>query len=1079
MPNPNLIFDLSKATIDKSKLVQKQVQVTRGGKTFTQTVWVNPNQNNPTQNGSKTFDFSEFEKLKSDHGEAMKYLKDCGITWQEHSHAGVNWMRATMAAKQASGTAAPSGSSSTSGAKSSGTKSLPKLDYKKLAGDGYDNLDGKKKVVAIKKQIDKDEFVSMASKVVSWTPHSNPAINLMRASMEFSKWCETHSMDDLSVALGGQATGLQSAQVTKQPDKPVDPPKPKDELEVKSNHTERQKNLIKIINSISDEKELKSFASTGMVPEDDTAKSFIIDKLLKEYDTHIRPRVSGTGGYHRGYYTQTELGKTFSKMTTKLYKGVAEKIVKKSVGKIVEPEMLYDFVDPRNGVTINYELRKGYSRNMKLHVMIEQLNSQNGIYTEDTPEGLTSNSNTSSWDIEANTKLFSEDKDGFIRAVRHIADSDPSLKSQAEETIKIYKELMDCCGYTTPLLGDVMVYTWEDFEKKKERAITKEYQTKALVEELRKHGLSDEDIKATTQKNYYSSARANRYPLYKHNVNSMSWHATEPLLDGNGEQVYIDLTHCTREDTGEVLWSDPDTRMDTFASSNVERFMKQGRYEPSVDGWKSITEDKYNKIMELSCKLYGVKVQDRNSKTDVTTKPSTWGSYYGDFTTVKDGDNEELDAILTNLSFLMNTHTINYGIANRMYESMNSKANKNGEDYSGNFNYHVAGWGSEYTRGSQPQKLTAKRKNEILTQQLKQTRVFTKHELTTLRDYVNGNGDPTTRLGWGVDANETLSRITSLSPQHQGFNGIKGTPINDIYMAYIENSVQYCPQVYNTRVKNRADATKWVHKTLDFTPYTAPQANAAGQSSGISGTKLYELRKTLFDKVHCSLRTANSQEYTDITHKVKMDFDYVDPKTGKRVPKSERAYDNRTLALHGNVYLINNSSAEEEFTKEAARLNETPIQMYHGTSYGGGCGIVGVDGKFRISGKDTAGLQTSGSMLGQGIYMAKLVGKTLPYLGNDKYSYSSYNISNYSGPTQGHRSDGCLLVCDAVLGKHYHSDTSTDDARRHNDGTYDSVAVGAGAQMGIGNRLKEYECIVRRNNQVLPKYIVDCGGRVR
>ena len=97
----------------------------------------------------------------------------------------------------------------------------------------------------------------------------------------------------------------------------------------------------------------------------------------------------------------------------------------------------------------------------------------------------------------------------------------------------------------------------------------------------------------------------------------------------------------------------------------------------------------------------------------------------------------------------------------------------------------------------------------------------------------------------------------------------------------------------------------------------------------------------------------------------------------------------------------------------------------------------------------------------------------------NKYSYSSYNIANYSGPTQGHRSDGCLLVCDTVLGKHYHSNISTDDARRHNDGAYDSVAAGTGASMGIGNRLKEYECAVRRSNQVFPKYIVDCGGRVR
>ena len=172
MSNPKLIFDLSKATLDKSKLVQKQVQVTRGGKTFTQTVWVNPNQNTPTQPNGKSFDFSEFEKLKGDRGKAMQYLKDCGITWQEHSHDGVNWMRASMAAKDAAGISSNKGGGAPKGNKNaSGTHDVKKLDYKKLASDGYDNLDAKKKVVSIKKQTNKDEFVSLASKVVSWNAH--------------------------------------------------------------------------------------------------------------------------------------------------------------------------------------------------------------------------------------------------------------------------------------------------------------------------------------------------------------------------------------------------------------------------------------------------------------------------------------------------------------------------------------------------------------------------------------------------------------------------------------------------------------------------------------------------------------------------------------------------------------------------------------------------------------------------------------------------------------------------------------------------------------------------------------------
>lgn len=49
----------------------------------------------------KTLDPAYFESIKSDKAEALKYLKDCGITWTENSHAGINWMRAMAAYKKA------------------------------------------------------------------------------------------------------------------------------------------------------------------------------------------------------------------------------------------------------------------------------------------------------------------------------------------------------------------------------------------------------------------------------------------------------------------------------------------------------------------------------------------------------------------------------------------------------------------------------------------------------------------------------------------------------------------------------------------------------------------------------------------------------------------------------------------------------------------------------------------------------------------------------------------------------------------------------------------------------------------
>lgn len=84
-------------------LVPKKIMVTRGGRTFMQTVYINPNQDTPQAPTTKV-DFGEFERLKKlDRAKALKYLIELGVTWKESENPGINLMRASMAAKKASG----------------------------------------------------------------------------------------------------------------------------------------------------------------------------------------------------------------------------------------------------------------------------------------------------------------------------------------------------------------------------------------------------------------------------------------------------------------------------------------------------------------------------------------------------------------------------------------------------------------------------------------------------------------------------------------------------------------------------------------------------------------------------------------------------------------------------------------------------------------------------------------------------------------------------------------------------------------------------------------------------------------
>lgn len=1132
MGNPSLVFDLEKAKKNLSKLVPKQVQVTRNGRTFTQTVYVDPTTGQqPTQATNSPIDYQEFMRMayaQNDKVAAIAYLEKQGVTWKKSPIDGVNWMRAAMAAKSAAGITATAPAASTGGkptaatpapstaagsAQSAQSGKTSKIDYQKLAAAGYDKADGKTKVALLKQTISRDEFMVLAKVLTHWDASPHEGVNLMRASMAMSKWCAANDLDYLSQMVSGQhldtATADMAANAAAPATKatkakkdktdtqaPPAPVKPKDELEVDpAKHTQRQQNIIKFINSISDPKLLKGLAATGIVPEDADAQTFVLDRLGKEYDTHIRPSLNGTGGYSSSrYMSQADLKKQFAKRTTKVFKGVHQKIVGYAAVSIVKPEMLYDFVDPRSGVTLYAGGRNGYGQHTNFEKLVIDLNNKFGGYAGVTaPDGHITwtsdyDKNRAMWnntliakgaaDQDTISGMFDLEKEGIVRALRAVGDADPKMKVKADEMIQTYGNIMKLVRHNPAAMQTILEKPFEEIQKIAENMAMQMKRSEALIEHLRvQYNMSDADIKTTFDRNSWSVA--NKFKLYNASGDRM--------LDSNGDLLSTDLSILVDPDTREPLF-DPDKRVlnswggnsDSISIDIANAALESGAMPFDYD-YSMITPEVYDQVIEMSSKLMGVKFQDRNTQAplDPSIKPHEFtSSMWYDVETLKDGDDLEKDAILTNLSFILNVAEVNNDIAQNITDCPDSAANKHGTDYSGNFIY-VKPTSEQYkTFGTQAPTMTPDEKSQILLEQLRKTPMFTMADLQQLSDYVQSNGDPSQSLGYGMAANETLSRIKSLSPQQQGFDGIVGTPIDEIFQRYTEAALQYCPQVYTARVQNDKKMREWARKTVGFIPYVDPNAAAQATMDPAVGTQLYQLRSALFKAAHCTLRTADATEYTDITHRVKMDFDYVDPTTGKRVDKSKRAYDDRSLALHGKVYVIANSEQEEKFRAEVTRMGEQPVQMYHGTSYGGAAGIVGVDGQFRISGVNTRGLQVSGSMLGQGIYMAKLVGKTLPYMGNQKYSYMYYNADKQPGPTAGFASDGCLLVCDALMGKHYHSDISTSDAARHNDGTYDSVSVGAGAAMG-GTTLKEYECIVRRNNQVMPKFIVDCGGRTR
>lgn len=270
-------------------LVPKKIMVTRGGRTFMQTVYINPNQDTPQAPTNKV-DFGEFERLKKlDRAKALKYLMELGVTWKESENPGINLMRASMAAKKASG-----------GVESKLTVNLPKealaptlrpskqmreRDLQeilaKLNPIEFDLLDRKSKVQLLKKELGTDGVRQLAEKLnLNWLHNDHPSVDYMRLSMALAEWIKDKTMNQLRL----YSTNREPINVDKgTPDElEVEVLDKANQLEVPESSPQRSKNLAKAINKIKDPSEYKAFKNLGIIPEDDDSRRYLLNTLIPQ-----------------------------------------------------------------------------------------------------------------------------------------------------------------------------------------------------------------------------------------------------------------------------------------------------------------------------------------------------------------------------------------------------------------------------------------------------------------------------------------------------------------------------------------------------------------------------------------------------------------------------------------------------------------------------------------------------------------------------------------------------------------------------------------------------------------------------
>ena len=1147
-------FDLLKAKRDLSKLVKVQRVISRGGKVFTQHVYISPDQvkstdkvvggqqvyqnylnsKNVPKPAAGVLDKAYFDAIKSDKKKALDYLKSCGLSWKEDNNLNITWMRAMMVynnvIKNQNTTSAPSQVNPQTQTKTlqptqntqQGTQVSMADTIKAAAMINQKTLDdlkacknGREKTVVLKRNLGIDKCLEFAKlSGVQWNESDNTAINVMRMSMALTKFYDDQDGTvSPTKSKGGKVGAPDGNQNAKKDTVDVDNPTDNqavidpDKVEIPDDATESQKNLINKINEITDQADLEFISKVGMVPEDDDAKNFI-QKMFTSYQGHLKydattidkagknPRSNVNTFNFSRYSSSEEILQNASDMFKGISKRVLSNLASYTNTDIADPNLMYVMTNPRDALEIhsNFSSHESLSTSSSFETLFKNSRNFNEYARRDLVD---TNGNTVSCsaagyagrDSNIYESQYDVNKEGYVKMLRHISSEHPELSDTVESMVTTYDTLMKKCRCNPSVLLNLLRTSYSSFKTHCTTYNNIKTGVELLRTKLENMGISKEDVDLTIHKMDLNHTHRNGFKIYVYDAAT----GTEKLDPYDSSSFYTVSLNDFKYQSGDLV-----------AETFYENFSETKNYTRGLPSLYDIdmTEDDYNEILKLAHDLMGVKVVDKSTNAEPTKKLSEYSGWseFRDLRAVPDGEDEKKDAVIANMICMNRRFLMKKDLErNVMSHSIPSKANSQGLDYRGNFNYYIPSNRTnslDYFDGHSFYKFsfnTADEEHKYINDQLSQNKTYSLEYFNKLKEYVDHEGDASfKRDSWGGDfSSESYAKASSCSILAQDsldFN--EPCPAKDLLMDDLLDISQYCPQNFNTRVKTKQQLTQKIFSAKNYIQYNfkkyIDKTSALLDDTSTTETKqidfspLRKLREAAVKYAKCSLARVDDSKRQEVEHDVKMNFDRINPKTGKRVHKGERVYDDRTMVFHSGVYEIKNSRQQEELKTEAARLNESVRTMYHGTSYGGALGVTGIDGRFRYKRNDTLpGQSFTGTMLGEGIYVAKMVGKTLPYIGIDKYSYTHYTANDTKTPQD--KADGILMVCDTVLGNYKEfSDVSTATRNNKNSGgSCDSVAVGAGALMMGGSRLREYECIVTRNNMIAPKYLVDCGGRRR
>lgn len=1127
---------LLKAKIDKSKLVQVQRTVSRGGKTFVQNFWIKPsevkstdkvvggqsvltaynNQQSATASASQpasgVLDSLWFDHLaQTDKSKALEYLKSCGVTWKEHSHAGINWMRAKQALSLALGNSTQVNTQvqpknqipaqNSQSVSSSSTFDKLSSNQQQLNSELKDCKNGREKVVVMKKIVGVDGCEYFAEQLgITWDKNAHAAINWMRLSSALQQYFD---------AKDGTVSPKNTSSAKKNTTNSDELPTPKDA-------TQRKQNIIKILNSITSESDLESFISVGMLPEDDVSKSFILDKLAPKYAIFAAANLKSSSSSSKNRSNRNTYSGFADQVSHDLnYEGCAKKVVGYGLQQLYTEFNMAMLTDPRSQMATlvgDYDSRRN-KVNTTFGIMTD-LNDAFAYYTTDKyaedNNGVMrgkymTNKGYTGYDPDEYEERYDYEKEGFVRAMRIIQEKYPQLESKCNEMADTYDEMMRICKGNPQLLDSVLSqdsWTDADIDGKPEtwnfgwlnnnkrvkpqnaretlRVINLQY--KAVLQVVKDKGMSDESIARTLRDTYWNDDLSNFV-----------------LRDDNGNAIEtVNIIDLAKDSSGMPILNDDNSQRCSrrFLSYMHAKYITDN----SIDSWydedalqsykyyqqvANFTEEDYLQVQDKFHKLFGYQF----TKTDLNTgieevvditkvDTSRFGEVLGDCKSVAIYDKDK-DYVLSNLFMMSMEKRIHQHIIDNVYENPSSNLNKRGNDYSGNYSFYYPTHDQEHNELRTTQRGNSRfgipvfsldTLNSKINEQLEAMVTYSPDYIDHLSEFYNAKSSYQNATGEAKKANMWSVGIN--------VHDYVDDPLKDILYNYTTAIAHNIPKMSEKGI-DKLDAL--MAKRMDYVPYDfkSPKqkrlsdSKPSSSSSNTTKSNLRNLREQALKAVNCTISVEDEKTSLQMRKDFLYNWDYRDGKTERTpdgITKSGRMYSgssswgghDRRALFNSRFFRVNNSNMEEDYNKY-----KTDLQTNHNysTHFLGqtvnykpadelelyhACSYAGAAGILGKTGGWFMGNEytKTAKALGNGAYFGFKGAKSSVYCGEGSGGYHNTSASGASGDN----ANGCYILATVMRGK-------------------------PGDSQSDNGRFRDYEIAVKTNKCIKPHHFVDISAR--